>query len=254
MKRYQIGNSKDAVRSKLYGRRAGVAITLARTIRAANGRGQTRWQVGDGKVQTSNTVVGAVAGMLVAAGKATERARIRTLPRKTTQASVHLWALFGEPQTLPPAPAAAYKANGRAIRRTIAYHEELTLVFPEYKTLGAYVPRPIKAEIPSGWSTGMPWPKGAYASEHAWAGANDAGKSNDHGGYDQGPMLAPLLASITEHTLANRDRLGVVDHIYLRHRWHAPDFAEVAYTGSDPHDTHTHTAFGEHHGEQPPWL
>ena len=85
--------------------------------------------------------------------------------------------------------------------------------------------------------------------------AVDAGKSNAQGGFDQGPTLRPLLQKITDYTLANRRRLGLVHHIFDHHQYHARnDFREDEYTGSDAHETHTHSAFGEHSGKKPPWL
>lgn len=45
-----------------------------------------------------------------------------------------------------------------AIDAMLRFHEELSFVFPEHETLGSYVPRPIKDQIPPGWETGDPGP------------------------------------------------------------------------------------------------
>ncbi len=256
MKRYQIGADGTLERSKLYAQADKVTDDLVSAIRRANGRGETSWREDDGSVQMFPTVALAVRSMLAAAGRGTRARQFRTVATKNDPA-VYLHVLSGSPANLGASiPPAALGANGPAIRRTLAFHEELSLVFEDYKSLGLYAPRPIRAETPQGWDQGDPWPAGAYASEHAWACADDAGKGKGKpsGGYDTGPTLKPSLAKITTYVLANRQRLGMVDHIFDRHRWQAPTYRREAYTGSDPHDTHTHSAFGDHDGRKPPWL
>jgi hypothetical protein len=194
--------------------------------------------------------------MVEAASGIHERMRIHTLSAEGPR--VHLWVLVGEVQDPGQPPSEARKVNSEAIRATLAFHRELSLAFPGYKTLGAYAPRPLKDQTPDGWKRGDPWPmfqgELASASEHAWGDGIDAGKAGE-GGFDTGPSLKPLLQSITDYTRANRGRLGVVDHIFDGFRFHERDgFARKPYTGKDQHTTHTHTAFGEHHGEKPPWL
>ncbi len=259
--RFQLGRSDTEERSRLVEHRPELKDELIHSIVKASGHGSMTWQAdGEPRVDASNVEDG-VTGMLKFAGDASETVRIRSIPEQgSVQASVHLWVLVGNaPDISTQIPDEARKANGGAIDAMLAFHGELALVFPEYKTLGGYVPRPIKDQIPPGWVVGDPWPmfegKLAFASEHAWGDAVDAGKSDGAGGFDQGPSLRPLLVRITDYTLANRARIKLVDHIFDRHSFHVRNgFQETDFTGSDPHDTHTHSAFGEHDGEKPPWL
>lgn len=259
--RSQLGGSDSLERTRLVEHRPELKDELIRAIRRAIGPGEMRWQAGSDPIQTAPNVEEGAAAMLAFAGEATETLRIRSVPDEDSdQPSVHLWVLIGEIQSISGAiPEDARDENGQAIDGMLGFHEELSFVFPDYKTLGGYVPRPIKDQIPDGWETGDPWPDfgggPAFASEHAWGDADDAGKSNGHGGFDQGPSLKPLLNRITDYTLANRERLKLVHHIFDRHQFRKrDDFERVVYTGSDPHDTHTHSAFGEHDGDKPPWL
>lgn len=145
------------------------------------------------------------------------------------------------------------------VRRTVRYHTEAMLVIPELRPLGLYVPRPLRDDTPDGWQVGDPWPRGAYASEHAHATADDFGVDRPDGrGYSSDPdRLAAFLGSLTRYVLANFRRLKVRDHIYDHNRWRPSSSGEPmrsAYTGSDDHETHTHTAFDDNGGRKPPWL
>lgn len=259
-KRYQLGESDTLERSRLVEHRPELKDELIHSIVKASGHGSMTWQAGGEPRVVASNVEDGVTGMLKLAGDASETLRIRSIPESSGQASVHLWVLVGQvPDISTQVPHRARKVNGLAIDAMLAFHEELSFVFPDYKTLGGYVPRPIKDEIPPGWQTGDPWPrfddKPAFASEHAWGDADDAGRSDGHGGFDQGPALKPLLGRITDYTLANRQRLKLFHHIFDGHQFRKQDNFEMKpYTGSDPHDTHTHSAFDEHDGLKPPWL
>jgi hypothetical protein len=259
--RYQLGGSDTLERTRLVERRPELKDDLIREIRRAIGPGAMRWQAGNDPILTASNVEEGAAAMLERAGDAIETLRIRTVPDQDPgEPSVHLWILIGDLQNISSAiPDEAREKNGPAIELMLEFHEELSFVLPDYKTLGGYVPRPIKDQIPPGWETGDPWPMfeggPAFASEHAWGDADDSARSNGHGGFDQGPALKPLLGRITEYTLANRARLKLVHHIFDGHQFRkSDDFEKTVYTGSDPHDTHTHSAFGEHDGRKPPWL
>lgn len=164
--------------------------------------------------------------------------------------------------TAEPTPAGSIPAIALAsagTRRTIRFSDEISLAIPDERTLGLYNPRPLKSDIPSGWSTGDRWPAGAYASEHAWAAARNAGVDTpDHAGYSSDPArLAKVLGDVTRYVLANYRRLGAVDHIFNGRRYRRSSsglYAPSSYTGEDHHTTHTHTAFADHGGRKPPWL
>jgi hypothetical protein len=255
------GRSDTLERTRLVERRPELKDELIREIRRAIGPGGMRRLGGQRTDRDGRQRREGVAAMLERAGDAIETLRIRTVPDQDPgEPSVHLWVLIGDLQSISSAiPDDAREKNGPAIELMLEFHEELSFVFPDYKTLGGYVPRPIKDQIPPGWENRRPVApvrRGpAFASEHAWGDADDAARSNGHAGFDQGPSLKPLLGRITEYTLANRGRLKLVHHIIDGHQFRrSDDFEKTVYTGSDPHDTHTHSAFGEHDGRKPPWL
>jgi hypothetical protein len=261
MERFQIGRSDTEVRSRLFRKPTHNLIReLSRVIEEVLGTGEVRYQVGNAAGQRASSAKTAAQAMAEAAAGIHTSTRIRTL-RTGGAPSVRLWVLAGEIQDIfrIPIPAQAREVNGKAIDATRRYNEELSLVFPTYKTLGGYAPRPLKDQMPDGWAFGDRWPmfqgRLASASEHAWGNGVDVGKAGAGGAFDQGPALKPLLRSVTDYTIANRERLTLVDHIFDGFRFHQRDgFRKTPYTGSDKHSTHTHTAFGEHNGNKPPWL
>lgn len=260
MERYQIARSDTDRRSRLFRKPSPLIPELARAIAGVHGSGAVQFKVGNAAREAAASPRLAARAMAEAAASIETRTMIRTVP-EGDGISVQLLVLVGEVQDIArtPIPAKARSVNGTAIRATMLFNEELSLVFPQYKTLGGYVPRPLKDQMPEGWAFGDPWPmfqgKPASASEHAWANSLDVGKAGPGGGFDQGSTLKPLLQSVTNYTLANRERLGIVDHIFDGSRFHERDgFRKTEYTGSDKHTTHTHTALGEHSGDKPPWL
>lgn len=137
-------------------------------------------------------------------------------------------------------PAAAAKTA--ATKATLAFHEEVSLVFGGAKTLGVFVPRVVAGT--SSWS------------EHAWAAAEDWGVAKGDG-YETNPTrIALVLDDVHLYVLANSERLGVERHIYDGHVWWANEgrLDRDRYLGSDQHDTHTHTQFADHGGRKPPWV
>lgn len=142
-------------------------------------------------------------------------------------------------------PAAALKT--KATKLTLRFHTEMQLVFVNWKDLGLYVPRTLKD------------PGSTYWSEHAWAAANDTAMKDEKnpGAYETDPArLFPFLQTVTDYVLANFTRLGVNEHIFNKtaHKATPSGSTAVPYTGSDPHQTHTHTQFADHGGHKPPWL
>lgn len=256
-RRFQVGRSDSDRRGPLRTRRLPTYRELAGMIRKVHGRGDVRWTDGD-HIHSAGGPRRAAVQMVQAAKHREHAARFRTVADDPRHESVHLYRLIGEVADLTgPIPNAARRTT--ATKRTLAYHLEISLVYPTYKTLGLYVPRPLKADEPPGWDTGDPWPAGSYASEHAWAAADDAGKEAPGGGYDSGPDLFALLSQITRYVRANWDRLKVDEHIFNGRKYEAlahpgTPYREGPYTGSDHHDTHTHTQFADHGGRKPPWL
>lgn len=212
-----------------------------------------RWRIRGESWQSSDTY--RTAARAIVADAAERKARTDYDIAK----GAHFRLLVGLP-VVPPVPDQAAKTP--ATRATLAFHEEMQLVFPDWKTLGLYVARPLKDDMPPGWSIGDPWPPGAYASEHAWAAADDTGmKDNaDPGRYETDPArLYMFLHNVTEYVLANFTRLEVNEHIFDGRSYRtAPSthrgYLSVAYTGSDTHKTHTHTQFADHDGAKPPWV
>lgn len=212
-----------------------------------------RWhRRGDGW-QTSETYRSAARAIVADAAKRKGRTDYDIAKK------AHFRLLVGLP-TFPPVPDQAAKTA--ATRATLAFHEEMQLVFPDWKGLGLYVARPLKDDMPSGWQIGDPWPANAYASEHAWAAADDTGmKDNaDPGRYETDPArLYVFLHTVTEYILANYRRLAVNEHIFDGRAYRAAPsthrgYLGVTYSGSDLHKTHTHTQFADHDGAKPPWL
>ena len=260
MERYQIGRSDTDRRSRLFRPTRNLVQALSQEITEVHGSGEVRYKVGSAARKSAASAKAAAQEMVEAASRIHKTTKIRTVPVGDGP-SVHLWVLVGEIQNIAriAIPPDARKVNGRAIAATQRFNEELSLVFPAYKTLGGYAPRPLKDQMPDGWNFGDRWPmfqgRPASASEHAWGNGVDVGKAGPGGGFDQGPALKPLLQSVTDYILVNRERLGVVDHIFDGFRFHQRDgFRKTPYTGKDKHTTHTHTAFGEHNGTKPPWL
>jgi hypothetical protein len=130
-------------------------------------------------------------------------------------------------------------------RRTVAFFAEIHLVFPKLRNLGIYNPRTLRYDS-------------SYWSEHAWAAAADCGVDNQEGtGFATDPnRIALNLEALTRYVLANFSRLGVAQHIYNSQQYLASGtgYVKRPYTASDPHETHTHTAFANHDGAKPPWI
>jgi hypothetical protein len=250
--RYQIAHGWT--RSRLYTSESRVVEILAAAIRADVGRHTTvRWRrEGVEDWTTSPNATRAAHDIVDDLGPRT-RAQVVQVRGGPT-----LWKYVAEPPAPGYVPAAALETA--ATRRTLRFHTELHLAVPLARPLGLYVARPLRSDIPAGWEVGDPWPAGAYASEHPWAAADDAGGDNTAGtGYAAaGERLTKILTDVTAFTLANYERLGVRDHIFDGRRWRRSDTGPapkpVAYHGDDPHDTHTHTAFADHGGRKPPWL
>ena len=147
--RYQLGGSDTLERTRLVEHRPELKDDLIRSIRRAVGPGAMRWQAGDDPILTASNVEEGAAAMLERAVDAIETMRIRTVPDPDSgQPSVHLWVLVGDPQNISGViPDDAREKNGPAIDLMLEFHEEVSFVFPDYKTLGGYVPRPIKDQI-----------------------------------------------------------------------------------------------------------
>jgi len=255
--RFQIGHG--FTRTPLLRPGAKLREALVGALRRDVGAGvQIEWRVdGADRWRVSPNAV-AAAEEMIAFARERERPLVLEVAGSLVDATrLKIHKYVAEPTPVPALPKLALVTAGT--RATIRFNNEISLAIPEERTLGLYNPRPLKDDIPPGWEPGDKWPAGAYASEHAWAAARDAGGDNEAGtGYEPaGPRLAWILGEVHRYTLANYERLGVVDHIYNGRRYRrTPGGAYVssAYTGSDRHTTHTHTAFADHGGDKPTWL
>ena len=246
--RYQVGRGWK--RSGLMGAGARLEEALWTAIRNAVGaHNETRWRVaGADKVTIAPDPLRAARGMIEFA-RDRDRALVLEVLGSGGGAGEKQWIRLHK-YTAEPTSEGAIPLVARATvetRRTITFNDEISLAVPRERTLGLYVPRPLKFD-PSYWS------------EHAYAAARDAGADNGKGdGFSSDPaVLALVLGDVTRYTLANYRRLGVRDHIYNGRRWRRNDVgpapASEPYTGSDRHNTHTHTAFADHDGRRPSWL
>jgi hypothetical protein len=224
--------------SKLYPGGWGARRALGKAIRKSVGVGKpVKWWREDGaKVQARNPR-GAAKAIVI---DAKTRQMTNTYH---TSASVPFRVLIGNPPNLAIGiPSAALPTQ--ATKLTLAAAQEVALVFPDYKSLGLYVPKTLTDDH-------------SYYSEHAWAAAFDVGMDNGHGAYETNPVkLTPFLASVSAYLGANFARLRINEYIYDRVAREAsgPSFVERPYTGSDPHQTHIHAQFADHGGVKPPWL
>lgn len=256
MEQFQVGHGWE--RSRLYSSAVNIRLTLRRRIAKEAPRGTVEWRrQGTEKWRSSANPLAAALAIVKAARELKGHSifEVRGTGKDGPRLALHRYTAE------PPSPGTLPKAAMllAATRRTVRFHEEIHLAVPGARPLGLYVPRPLRDDTPPTWRTGMPWPRNAYASEHAWAAADDCGVDNAAGdGYAVEPLrIGPVLEDVTSYTLTNYTRLGVVDHIHNRVRWRRrPDGTPMLerYGGSDPHDTHTHTAFGDHGGSKPPWL
>lgn len=188
--------------------------------------GTQRWRESKGAYYASGAILAAAAAHVNDVSFRTrEGAKLRTLTTETPP--------------VPSVPALARATTG--YRRAARFWTEMHLVFPEIKSLGLYVPRTLKDGS-------------GYYSEHAWAAAQDWGMSNGKGGYITDiSKLKPFLAMVNRYIVANFDRIGVDKTIFDGRQWYG-EHKVLPYTGSDSHDTHTHTQFANHGGKKPPWL
>lgn len=257
MRRFQLdyGNHR---RSKLYGQ----TLRARRAIVEALPRGACRWRVADQERWNSARTRRAAARAVLHDARGRERTTEYRIRSTADADALGVWLLVGAPAVPTGIPTAAL--GTRATKLTLRYTQEIQLVFPDWKTLGLYVPRPLKDQIPAGWSTGDRWPmfegKPAYASEHAWAAANNTGMRDDRnpGQWETDPArLSPFLAEVAEYQKANFARLRIVEFIWNGHAYRRnadAGFTVRVYTGSDQHTTHVHTQFADHEGHVPPWL
>lgn len=245
--RFQIG--RGWVRSGLMGGGAKLHEALWKAIRNELGAHvEVKWRVaGSDRIRSSRDPLNA-ANDLVAFARERDRAVVLEVlgsgggrgPAKW----IRLHKFTAEPTSVTiPAIALATTAT----RRTVRFNDEISLAIPGERTLGLYVPRPLRDD-PDYWS------------EHAYAAARDAGADNAaRTSWSSDPIvLSSVLGDVTRYTLANYRRLAVRDHIFNGRRWRRADTgdapASTAYTGADRHNTHTHTAFADHDGRKPPWL
>lgn len=258
MERFQYGHGFK--RSRLYSSPATFRAVLWKRIRQEVGSGvPVDWRrVGAEKWRTSANAY-AAARQIVKAARELKPAAVFEVRHTATdeQKRLRIHKHVADPPAITNIPKVALLT--RPTRRTLRYHAEIEVAIIGVRNLGIYVPRPLRDDTPPGWTVGDPWPDDAYASEHAWAAAKDCGVDNATGtGYATEPArIAPVLEKVTNYTLANFARLRVVDHIHDHVRWRRrPNGTPMLerYGGSDPHETHTHTAFADHGGAKPPWL
>ena len=255
--RFQFGHGSE--RSRLFTTTANVRRAFTTSIGEELGTDvPVEWRKVGAQGWRSSANAEAAAAAIVDRAKAQKTAveiEVRKTGKEGPKLVLHKYV--DEPRDPGAIPEVALASEGT--KRCLRFHEEISLVVPEERSLGLYNPRPIKDDIPPGWSTGDPWPNGVYASEHAHAAARDCGVDNaagtDYETHDQA-RLDLYLDKITQYVLANFTRLGVVEHIYESQKWVPSDAGPVAqpYGGSDKHETHTHTAFSNHGGAKPDWL
>jgi hypothetical protein len=236
MRRYQVGYTEDKF-SKLYGR---ASFGLRRTLCKALPQQALKWRItGDPWNETKNRRV-AARQMVRDAKDRKGRTDYQVQGAATT---FHL--RVGTPVMPTNIPAAALKTA--ATKRILAFHEEMQLVFPDWKTIGLYVPRTLKT------------PGSTYWSEHAWADADDTGMKDDKnpGAWETDiTRLKPFLDQVNAYILANFTRLELQRSIYNRTSYvrKLAGYLPGDYTGSDAHTTHIHTQTADHDGKKPPWV
>lgn len=239
LRRYQVAGRKPLVWGKLTGPVKARAAIFARLKGYVS---PIRWVI---RPEDKDPIQRETRGRLrsALAMVADAKARNRTTRYKVKGSDLPVFRLLvgGEWSPYVPPPAGATTAT----KQTIAYGQEMTLVFPEWKSLGLYVNKTSTSGGKTVWY------------EHPWASAQDAGVLDADGeGFEtHEPERTFFLEQFHRYTMSNASRLGVVDHIYNGRRWRSrTGYKPEAYSGSDDHSTHTHTAFADHGGVKPPWV
>lgn len=221
--------------SRLYKSKVRAHRALAREI-SKDAKGSVKWRRAGQKVASPNEANGANLAATAIIQDAIKRGKDTTYK---TSAGAKFRVFYANPPAVPSVPALAKVTP--SFRKTAKFWTEMHVVYhDQIKSLGLYVPRTLKDGS-------------GYYSEHAWASALDWGMSNGRGGYEQGPKLYPFLKGVNTYITRNFVRLGVDKTIFDGKQWYGPDKV-LPYTGSDKHDTHTHTQFANHAGRKPPWV